>query len=42
MRTLSIKGKTAYITGASSGIGKSIAEQFAALGVNLIIAARAF
>ncbi|MGL4574048.1 MAG: SDR family NAD(P)-dependent oxidoreductase [Burkholderiaceae bacterium] len=32
--------KTALVTGASGGIGKSIAEQFAKDGVNLIIAAR--
>ncbi len=35
-----IKGQTAFITGASSGIGKACAEQFAALGVNLVITAR--
>ena len=32
--------KTALVTGASGGIGKSIAEQFAKDGVNLIITAR--
>jgi uncharacterized protein len=32
--------KTALITGASGGLGKSIAEQFAKDGVNLIITAR--
>ena len=36
----SIAGQTAFITGASSGIGKACAEQFAALGVHLVIAAR--
>jgi hypothetical protein len=36
----SIAGQTCFITGASSGIGKACAEQFAALGVNLVIAAR--
>lgn len=35
-----IKNKTAFITGASSGIGKACAEQFAMLGVNLVITAR--
>lgn len=35
-----IKGKTALITGASSGIGKACAEQFAIHGVNLVITAR--
>ncbi len=35
-----IKGKTAFITGASSGIGKACAEQFARFGVNLVITAR--
>ena len=36
----SIKGTTALITGASSGIGKEIALQLAELGVNLVITAR--
>ncbi len=40
MKNTNIKGQTAFITGASSGIGKACAEQFAALGVNLIITAR--
>lgn len=35
-----IKGQTVFITGASSGIGKACAIQFAALGANLIITAR--
>ncbi len=35
-----IQGQTAFITGASSGIGKACAEQFAILGVNLVITAR--
>ncbi len=32
-----IKGQTVLITGASSGIGKACAEQFAALGLHLVI-----
>lgn len=40
MKNTDIKGQTAFITGASSGIGKACAEQFASLGVNLLITAR--
>lgn len=40
MKTFSIKGQTAFITGASSGIGKACAEYFASIGVNLVITAR--
>jgi hypothetical protein len=35
-----MKGSWALVTGASSGLGWAIAEQFAAQGVNLIITAR--
>lgn len=37
---LGIKGKTALVMGASSGLGKATAEALAAEGVNLVIAAR--
>lgn len=35
-----LKNRTAFITGASSGIGKAIAETFAGAGCRLIISAR--
>ena len=37
---LELKGQTAFITGGSMGIGKAIAEQLAAEGVNVVLAAR--
>ena len=35
-----MKGKIVVITGASSGIGKGLAEQFARYGANVVLAAR--
>lgn len=35
-----LRGKTAFITGASAGIGKACAEVFAKQGINLILTAR--
>lgn len=40
MKKSSLKGKTVLVTGASSGIGKACAEQCAACGAHLVIAAR--
>lgn len=40
MREVLIKGQTAFITGASSGIGKACAEQFAQHGVHVVITGR--
>ena len=37
-----LKNKTVLITGASAGIGKACADQFAEAGANLILAARRF
>jgi len=38
----SIKGQTAIVTGASSGLGVTFAESLAEIGVNLVIAARRY
>jgi short-subunit dehydrogenase len=38
METIKVKGKTVFITGASSGIGKELSRCFAAEGANLVIA----
>ena len=40
MIELSLKGKTALVTGASRGIGESIAKTLAAYGAELILASR--
>jgi len=39
---MSLKNKTIIITGASSGIGKACAEEFARRGANLILGARQY
>ena len=39
---MSLKNKTVIITGASSGIGKACAEEFARRGANLVLAARQY
>ena len=38
--TNKLQDKLAFVTGASSGIGKAVSEQLAENGVNLIITAR--
>ena len=37
---MDLRGRTAVITGASSGIGLACAEQFAAAGINVVLGAR--
>ncbi|WP_026736351.1 SDR family NAD(P)-dependent oxidoreductase [Fischerella sp. PCC 9605] len=37
---MQLAGKTAIITGASSGIGKAIAQELDAVGMNLVLTAR--
>lgn len=39
---MDLKNKTVIITGASSGIGRSCAEEFAKRGANLVLAARQY
>lgn len=39
---MELKNKTVIITGASSGIGKACAEEFARLGANLVLGARQY
>ena len=40
MSLFDLSGKTAIITGSTRGIGKSIAEHYAAHGANVIISSR--
>ena len=40
MASISLENKLAFVTGASSGIGRACAEQFAAAGARLLLVAR--
>ena len=35
---MKLKGRTAIVTGAANGIGRAIAERYAAEGANVVIA----
>ena len=37
MSNISLAGKVALITGSSSGLGKAIAERYAALGADIVV-----
>lgn len=39
---MDLKNKVVLITGASSGIGKSLAEEFASRGANVVLGARQY